>query len=127
MDAIAFRLERHLFVGQVCRVLVAPGRSLRSVSVALGIEEFNPVDVDEIPVVLGTRLFVVPGLCALPAFEINAGALVKVFAGDLCQAIKGFHGKPFGVFLWFAVFVLPTFGSGKGELCDGRSLLVCWC
>ena len=76
MDAAAFGLERHFFVGQVCRVLVAPGRSLRSVSVALGIEELNPVDVHEIPVVLGTRLFVVPRLRALPALHINAGLCV---------------------------------------------------
>ena len=38
-----------------------------------GIQELDPVDVDEIPVVFGTRLFVVPRLRALPAFEINAG------------------------------------------------------
>ena len=38
-----------------------------------GIEELNPVDVDEISVVLGTRLFVVPRLRALPALHINAG------------------------------------------------------
>ena len=31
-----------------------------------GIQELNPVDVDEIPEVLGIRLFVVPRLGALP-------------------------------------------------------------
>ncbi len=38
-----------------------------------GIQELDPVDVDEIPVVLGTRLFVVPRLRSLPALHINAG------------------------------------------------------
>ena len=56
-----------------------------AVPAAPGVQELDPVDVDEIPVVLGTRLFVVPRLRALPAFEINAGAFVKVFAGDLCH------------------------------------------
>ena len=40
-----------------------------------GIQELDPVDVDEIPVVFGTRLFVVPRFRALPAFEINAGTV----------------------------------------------------
>ena len=33
---------------------------------------------NRVPVVLGTRLFVVPRLRALPAFEINAGLCVGV-------------------------------------------------
>lgn len=122
-DAAAFGLERHFFVGQVCRVLVAPGWSLRPVSVALRIEELNPVGTDEIPTVLGTCLFVVPRLRAPPALHINAGAFAKVFAGDLCQAIQGVHGEPFRMFLQFAVFVFPLFSRGHGKLRDGRSLL----
>jgi len=59
----------------------------------------------------------------LRPLQVNAGAFVKVFAGDLCQAIEGFHGKPFCMFLRFAVFVLPSFRGGDGELCDGRTLL----
>ena len=66
------------FVGPGWSGLVRAAGSLRAVSVALGIEELNPVDVDEIPVVLGTRLFVVPRLRALPALHINAGLCVGV-------------------------------------------------
>src|SRR5271165_4898143 len=113
--------ERHLLVCHSCLV-VSAARSL-CMAVALGIEELNPVGVDEIPVVLRTRLFVVPRLRALPALHINAGAFVKVFAGDLCQSIKGFHGKPLRVFLRFAVLILRSFCSGDGELRDGRTLL----
>ena len=72
---------------------------------------------------LGTRPRVVPGFGTFAAFEINAGAFVKVFAGDLCQAIKGFHCEPFRMFLQFAVCVLPSFSRGDGKLRDGRSLL----
>ena len=43
-----------------------------SVPTAPGVQELDPIDVDEIPIVLGTRLFVVPRLRALPAFEIDA-------------------------------------------------------
>jgi len=49
-----------------------------AVAVAFGIQELDPVDVDEIPVVFGTRLFVVPRFRALPAFEINAGLCAGV-------------------------------------------------
>src|SRR5271157_6010273 len=94
-----------------------------AVPVSTGIQELDPVDVDKIPVVFGTRVFVVPRLRALPALHINAGAFVKVFAGDLCQAIEGFHGKPFRMFLRYAVFVLPSFRRGDGKLRYGRSLL----
>src|SRR5271166_4411444 len=113
--------KRHVLVCHCCLV-VGAARSLRK-SAAPGIQEFDPVGVDEIPVVLGSRLFVVPRLRALPAFEINAGAFVKVFAGDLCQATEGLHGKPFRVFLRCAVFVLPSFRGGDGKLRYGRSLL----
>ena len=78
MAAVAFGLERHFFVGQVCRVLVAPGRSLRSVSVALGIQELNPVDIDEIPILFGTGLLVVPRLRPLAALYVYAGLCVGV-------------------------------------------------
>ena len=47
-----------------------------------GSQELDPVDVDEIPVVFGTRLFVVPRFRALPAFETNAGTFVQVLADD---------------------------------------------
>ena len=94
-----------------------------AVSVSLGIEELNPVGIDEVPVVLAAGLFVVPGFGAFAAFEVNAGAFSKVFAGDLCQAIEGFHGKPLRVFLQFDVFVLPSFGGCDGKLRDGHSLL----
>src|SRR5271165_1879642 len=88
-----------------------------------GVQELDPVDVDEIPVVLGSRLFVVPRLRTLPAFEINPASFMQVLADDLCQAIEGFHSKPLRVLLRFAALVLPSFRSGDGELCDGRTLL----
>ena len=47
------------------------------------VEELDPVDIDEIPVVFGTRLFVVPRLRTLPALDINAGTFVKIFAAIL--------------------------------------------
>jgi hypothetical protein len=43
-----------------------------AVPAAPGIQKLDPVDVGEIPVLLGARLFVVPRLLALPTFEINA-------------------------------------------------------
>src|SRR5271157_326072 len=88
-----------------------------------GIQELDSVDVDEIPVLLCARLFVVPRLRALPAFEINAGTFVQVLADDLCPPTESLHTKPLRVFLRFAVFVLPSFRGGDGELRDGRSLL----
>src|ERR1017187_7855964 len=48
---------------------------------------------------------------------------MQVLAGDLCEAIKSLHSKPLRVFLRFAALVLPSFRSGDGELCDGRTLL----
>src|SRR5271157_2787390 len=72
-----------------------------------GIQELDRVDVDEIPVVFGTRLFVVPRFCALPAFEINAGTFVQVLSDDFCQPTQSLHGKPLRVFLQFAALVLP--------------------
>src|ERR1022692_972413 len=92
-------------------------------SISSGIEELNPVGMDEVPVTLAARLLVVPGFGTFAAFEVNARALVKAFAGDFCQAIEGFHGKPFRMLLQFAVFILPSFRGGDGELCDGRTLL----
>ena len=94
-----------------------------AVPAALDIQELDPVDVDEISVVLGTRLFVVPRLRTLSAFEIYAGAFMKVLADDLCPPTESFDGKPLRVFLQFAALVLPSFRSGDGELCDGRTLL----
>ena len=54
-----------------------------------GIQELDPVDVDEIPEVLGTRLFVVPRLRTLPTFEINAATLAQILSGDLCPPTEG--------------------------------------
>ena len=54
-----------------------------AIPAAFGIQELDSVYVDEIPVVLGTRLFVVPGLRTLSAFQIYAGAFMKVLADDL--------------------------------------------
>src|ERR1039457_3985491 len=87
------------------------------------IQELDSVDVDEIPEVLGTRLFVVPRLGALPTLHVYAGSFAEVFADDLRTATEGLHGKPLRVFLQFAALVLPSFRSGDGELRDGRSLL----
>src|SRR5208337_2720297 len=115
--------KRRFLVSHCCLFRGAFGGIPMAVSVSPGIEELNPVGIDDVPVALGTRLFVVPRLRALPALHINAGAFVKVFAGDLCQSIKGFHGKPLRVFLRFAVLILPSFCSGDGELRDGRTLL----
>src|SRR5208283_4151794 len=115
--------KRHLLVSHCCLFRGAFGGITMAVPAGPGIQELDPVDVDEISVVFGTRLFVVPRFRALPAFEINAGTFVQVFADDLCQAVEGFHSKPLRVFLQFAALVLPSFRSGDGELGDGRSLL----
>ena len=116
-------LEGHVLVSRRCLVLGAFRRYLMTILVALGIEELDPVDVDEVPVVLGARLLVVPRFRTFAAFEVDAGTFVKMFAGDLCPAAEGLYGKPLRVFLQFAVLVLPSFGGGDGELRDGRSLL----
>src|ERR1035438_799534 len=115
--------KRHLLVSHCCLFRGAFGGITMAVPAGPGIQELDPVDVDEIPVVFGTRLFVVPRFCALPAFEINAGTFVQVLADDLCQPTKSLHSKPLRVFLQFAALVLPSFRGGDGELCDGRTLL----
>src|ERR1022692_441171 len=66
--------ERHLLVRHRCLFRGAFGGVTTAVPAGPGIQELDPVDVDEIPVVFGTRLFVVPRLRALPALQINAGA-----------------------------------------------------
>src|SRR5271166_3199247 len=115
--------KRHLLVSHCCLFRSAFGGITMAVPADPGIQELDPVDVDEIPVVFGTRLFVVPGLRTFTAFEINAGTFMKVLADDLCPPTESFHGKPFRMFLRFAVFVLPSFRSGERELCDGGTLL----
>jgi len=114
--------ERRFLVSHRCLIVSAFGGLPMAVPAALGIEELDPVDIDEVPVVLGTRLPVLPGFRALAAFEVDAGAFMEVFANDLCLATKCFHGKPLRVFLQLAILVLPSFGGGDGELRDGRSL-----
>ena len=94
-----------------------------TIPVALGIEELDPVDIDEVFVVLSSRLLVVPRLRTLAAFEVDAGTFVEMFADDLCPATECFHGKPLRVFLQFAVLILPSFGGSDGKLCDGGPLL----
>src|SRR5271166_4153868 len=64
--------KRHLLVGHCALFRGAFGGITMAVPAGPGIQELDPVDVDEIPVVLGSRLFVVPRLRTLPAFEINA-------------------------------------------------------
>src|SRR5271165_4728534 len=113
----------HLLVSHCCLFRGAFGGITMAVPAGPGIQELDPVDVDEIPVVFGTRLFVVPRFRALPAFEINAGTFVQVLADDLCQPTKSLHSKPLRVFLRFAALVLPSFRSGDGELRYGRTLL----
>src|SRR5271166_1889214 len=75
------------------------------------------------PVVLGTRLFIVPRLGALPTLHVYVRSFAEVFADDLRTAAEGLYGKPLRVFLRFAALVLPSFRGGDGELCDGRTLL----
>ena len=65
--------KRRSLVSHCCLFRGAFGGIPMAVPVAFRIKELNPVGVDEIPVVLGARLFVVPRLRTLPAFEINAG------------------------------------------------------
>jgi len=96
-----------------------------AVPAASRVQELDPVDIDEIPVVFGTRLFVVPRLSTLPAFEINAGTFVQILADDPCPPTEGLHGKALRVFLQFAALVLPSFRGGDGELRDGRSPVGC--
>src|SRR5664279_3998328 len=88
-----------------------------------GIQKLDPVDIDEIPEVLGTRLFIVPRLGALPTLHVYAGSFAEVFADDLRTAAEGLYGKPLRVFLRFAVFVLPSFSGCDGKLRNGRTLL----
>jgi len=52
--------ERHVLFRHCCRVGSAFRGLAIAVPAALGIQKLDPVDVDEIPVVLGPRLFVVP-------------------------------------------------------------------
>ena len=66
------RSERHILVRHSCFVKAAFGWLSMSVPTAPGVQELDPIDVDEIPIVLGTRLFVVSGFRAFPAFEIDA-------------------------------------------------------
>src|SRR5664280_1685140 len=115
--------KRNLLVSHCCLFRASFGGLPMAVPAGPGIQELDPVDVDQIPVVLGSRLLVVPRLRTLPAFEINPASFMQGFADVLCQAIEGFHSKPLGVLLRFAALVLPSFRSGDGELCDGRPLL----
>ena len=93
------------------------------VSVSPGIEELNPVCIDEVLVVLCARLFVVPGPCTLSALDVNPRAFVQVFADDLCKPRKGLYGEPLRVFLQSSAPVCPPFGGCNGELRDCRTLL----
>src|ERR1035438_3972362 len=115
--------KRHLLVSRCCLFRGAFGGIRMAVPASPGIQELDPVDVDEIPVVFGTRLPVVPRFRALPAFEINAGTFVQVLADDLCQPTKSLHSKPLRVFLQFAALVLPSFRGRDGKLRYGCSLL----
>jgi len=51
-----------------------------AVSVSSGIEELNPVGIDEVPVMLVASPFVVPRLGALPTLHVYAGSFAEVFA-----------------------------------------------
>src|ERR1017187_4199542 len=113
----------HLLVSHCCLFRGAFGGITMAVPAGPGIQELDPVDVDEIPVVLCARLFVVPRFRALPAFEINAGTFVQVLADDLSQPTKSLHSKPLRVFLQFAALVLPSFRGRDGKLRYGCSLL----
>src|SRR5271157_5093714 len=115
--------KRRFLVSHCCLFRGAFGGITMAVPAGPGIQELDPVDVDEIPVVFGTRLFVVPRLRTLPAFEINAASFMQVLADDFCPPTESFHGKPLRVFLQFAALVFPSFRGGDGELCDGRTLL----
>src|SRR5664280_586007 len=118
------RSSKRRFLVSHCCLLRGAFRAIpMAVLAGPGIQELDPVDVDEIPVVLGSRLFVVPRLRTLPAFEINAGTFMQVLAYDLCPPTKGFHSKPLRVFLQFAALVLPSFRGRDGKLRYGCSLL----
>jgi len=77
-----------------------------------GIEELDPVGIDEVPVVFTARLFVMPGLRALAAFEIDARAFAKVFANDLGSATESLHRKPLCMLLQLAIPVSRAFAGG---------------
>ena len=98
-------LEGRVLVGHRCLVMGGFGRFAITILVALGIEEFNSVDIDEVPVVLGARLLVVPRFRTLAALEKHPAPLTEKFADDLCPAAEGLYGKPFRVILQFAVLV----------------------
>src|SRR5664280_1083480 len=115
--------KRRFLVSHCCLFRGAFGGITMAVPAGPGIQELDPVDVDEIPVVLGSRRFVVPRLGALPTLHVYAGSLTEVFADDLCTAAEGLYGKPLRVFLQFSGLVLPSFRCGDGELCDGGTLL----
>ena len=104
LAVVAFsHLERYV-VGHRPSVVPCPARFFVTFAVPLGIEELNPIRIDEVSVVLCARLLVIPRFCSLTAFYVNAGTFVKAVADDLRLATKGFHGEPFRVFLQLAVF-----------------------
>src|ERR1019366_2580439 len=115
--------KRRFSVSHRCLFRGAFGGIPMAVPAGPGIQELDPVDVDEIPIVLGTRLFVVPRLRTLPAFEINPASFMQVLADDFCPPTKSLHSKPLRVFLQFAALVLPSFRGGDGKLRYGCSLL----
>src|SRR5664280_2672772 len=115
--------KRNLLVSHCCLFRASFGGLPMAVPAGPGIQELDPVDVDQIPVVLGSRLLVVPRLRTLPAFEINPASFMQVLADDLCQAIEGFHSKPLRVLLRGAALVLPSFRGRDGKLRYGCSLL----
>jgi hypothetical protein len=115
--------ERHLLASHYCLIGSAFGGIPMAVFAGPGIQELNPVDVDEISEVLGTRVFVVPRLRTLPTFEINAGAFMQILADDLRTAAEGLYGKPLRVFLQCAALVLPSFSSGDGNC---AMAVPCW-
>src|ERR1019366_8063250 len=115
--------KRRFSVSHRCLFRGAFGGIPMAVPAGPGIQELDPVDVDEIPIMLGTRLFVGPRLRTLPAFEINPASFMQVLADDLCQAIEGFHSKPLRVLLRFAALVLPSFRDRDGKLRYVCSLL----
>ena len=64
--------KRHFLVSHCCLFRGAFRAIPMAVLAGPGIQKLDPVDVDDIPVVFGTRLLVVPGFGTLATLHVNA-------------------------------------------------------
>src|SRR4051812_42626029 len=81
-------------------------------------EQYQVVDDDLGLVLLLAGLFVVPGVGAERALDVDGAPFLEVFAGDLGGALEGDQVVPLGAVLPLAFFVFEALVGGEGELCD---------